>query len=302
MKKLYFGLASIFCIFLIACSGGKEKHGMFLNLEEGTELPLNIEVSDVDAMIFNGKFVNFTGYKASWKASLKVNEIADDAIRYTFVAQGCSIDSLYDFELRGDRAAVEQKMLQQLQSNPLIVEGGKTGASGVFTTTASLGLTEFAQTFEHKNLAPYYKNRLEVSDALVSSLYSFPGLMTKNYKWEDAVTIELMDEENIPYAEVINMEWELLRLNEKEVTFFGKGKSYYSRDLFEVNSKDKLDPKRQYGVNLVIDRSNFWIKRGNIDLREELAAIRLQEDDDQLMREPLSVRNIKIKINPIQEK
>jgi hypothetical protein len=302
MKNYALGLLLIVCLIIVACSDSKDKHGMFLILKEGDELPLNLEVSDVDALIFKEKFVDFTGYKASWSASLKVNQVSDDGYSYSFIAKSCSIDSLYDFELPGNRTAVEQNMLQQLESNSSLIQGGKTGASGVFTATASLALTEFAAAFSHKNLDSYYKNRLDISSALVSSLYSFPGMMTKNYKWKDIISVELLDEENIPYNENIELEWELLRINDKEVTFFGKGKSSYSRDLFEVDNMDKLDPKRQYGVNLVIDRSNFWIKRGNIDLREELGAIIAQEEVGNLMRKPISVRNIKIKINPIQEK
>lgn len=302
MRRLPF--AALLLLAFLACDMGSShnKHGMDITYTEGESYPLSYELSDVQAIIVKEEYESFVGFKVSVDGQVTVQEKKENNWLVTYDADNFSIDSIYDFDLlERPKDAVAMKITDEVSSTTMELEVGNTG-DVAFIGGLEMVMEAFIEDVStDDSLQVYYDNQFLYMQNLVKSLYTFPGKFTKGTTWQDELSVESTNYKGESQVETITLDWEVLRSNEKDVTFFGKGKSSFSSDQFDSDDEIKIDMKRQFGVNLVIDRTNFWIKRGNIDIREEKGVIYFDEESGQDMRRPDAVRNIKVKLNPIKE-
>lgn len=295
-------LATLLLLTFLACDMGSShnKHGMDIAYIEGESYPLRFELSDVQASIVNEKYESFIGFKVSADGRITVQEKKENSWLVTYDVDQFSIDSVYDFDLlERPKDAVALNITTEVANNTMELEVGSTGEVA-FTGGIEMVMEAFIEDVStDDSLQVYYDNQFLYMHHLVKSLYTFPGKFTKGTIWQDELTVESTNYKGDSQVENILLDWEVLRSNEKEVTFFGKGKSSFASDQFDPEDEVKIDMKRQFGVNLVMDRTNFWIKRGNIDIREEKGIV-FTDEDGQEIRSPEAVRNIKVKLNPIQ--
>jgi len=300
MKLKFLPIFSIL-IALIGCQTQQQydKHQMELKLTMDHQYPLNVEVSDVQAAIKNEKYTDWIGFKISSDLSLTVIDSSGEEWLLSPEFTGASVDSLYEFKVGPySQERLGQELLTALNTDsdkPLQVN--QIGAKAFSYSFEALIDAFIAKVDNESKLYAYYENQKAYTNGLIKSLYSFPGHFTKGYKWTDDFSLELMNNKGSNHQEDISVEWELLRFNEKEATFFGKGRLSYPKLPFDDENDIRLDIKRQFGINLVIDRTSNWIKRGTIDLREETGEVIFDESINADKRVPKMVRNIKVKLN-----
>ena len=295
--------AALLFLSFSACDMGSShnKHAMDIAYAEGESYPLRFELSDVKASIVNEKYEQFVGFKVSADGLVTAQEKKENSWLVTYNVDRFSIDSVYDFDLlERPKDAVALNVTTEVSNKMLELEVGSTGEVA-FTGGIEMVMEAFInEVSTDDSLQVIYDNQFLYVQNLVKSLYTFPGKFTKGTTWQDEVTVESTNHKGELQVENITLDWEVLRSNEKDVTFFGRGKSSFPSQQFDNDDEIKIDMKRQFGVNLVIDRTNFWVKRGNIDIREEKGVV-FTDEDEQEIRSPDAVRNIKVKINPTKD-
>jgi len=294
---LFFALLMIFA----SCQSEKQydRHQMNLQLTEDASYPLDVAVSDVQATVHNGKYSDWTGFKISAEVALSGarSDNSGWTLHPTFTS--VSIDSLYEFSIQNYTMEGLANEIQDKLSNEGASEIKTSFIGDAFNYSFEKLMEQFINAIDEEDkLFKYYANQSVYINGLIKSLYTFPGRFTKGYQWVDNFVVEIPNYKEIVHKEDVSVEWELLRYNENEATFFGKGRLSYPKFPFDDSDSIRLDIKRQFGINLVIDRSSNWIKRGTIDLREETGEVVFSPEINADKRVPKKVRNIKIKLNP----
>lgn len=291
-------ISSLLLIGLNACNTG-DKHDMHIQYEVGKDYPVKAKVSDVRASVRDGEFTSFSGFNATVRAHYTVEGQEDDVWLLRLFMDDFTLDSIYEMELNEmTQQEIEEAVKSEFKEEGHVHRFGNTGEN-VFIEPIKEAVSLFMDKVNDEP-SLFYSGQFFLAENLISSQYSFPGKFYKGTKWEDEFYI--IDHEAYgfqPADQSVSLKWELLRLNDEEVTFFGSGKSITDVGMIDMSETKPIDVKRQFGINMVFDRKDFWLKRGNIDLRSENAELvkGINEDTDEVetIRRPYAVRNIKIK-------
>ncbi len=299
LKNIFIIIAmSLTVILLVSCDSG-DKHGLHIQYEVGQEYALKAKVSDVKAGVSDGEFTDFSGYNATIRSHYKIESQEEDEWVMRLFIDDFTLDSIYEMDLNDmSRQEIAEAVKSSFNEEGEVYRFSSTGEV-VFLEPVKVALDAFNKVLLERP-SVFYQGQFFLTGKLIESQYSFNGNFNKGVKWEDEFF--LIDHEKYGFQAAdrsVSMKWELLRLNDKEVTFFGSGRSVSDISKIDLSQTKPIDVKRQFGINLVFNRDDFWLNRGNIDLRSEFAelhkAIDEETEDVETIRSPYEVRNIKIK-------
>ncbi len=300
-----FGLAILLFagLFLVGCAQKEQNQGLWnIPYHENDTMLLHVQYTNVQAAIRSEKYEHFTGYVFSLKGAYIVKEISDSTVLLRFEPREFVLDTLRDrgsmeVGLNGYTNLVNEKITERNFEYRLSLNWDRVFLDGLKDIDQILRDVLSAEEF------PSFGDDRVFSQAeqLFNSQSSFNGQFVKGLKWQDEVESiyhELKDE-----SSVLAMNWELLRFNENEMTFYGTGKN--SLELFGMNKEMPEKVTRyQYSINTVMKRNTNWIKMGTLDLREERSVIspKISEgtQDTIWVKTPYGVHNYRIKYLPIK--
>jgi hypothetical protein len=300
-----FGIAVLVSIglFIIGCANSDQDRPQWnIQYFENDTMQLKVQYTNVQAAIRSEKYEHFTGYVFSLKGAYIVKEIQDSSVLIRFEPNEFILDTLRD------RGSMEEGL------NAYTTLVNKKIAERNFEYRVSLnwdrvfldGLKDIDQILRDilstEEFPSFGDDRVfSQAEQLFKSQRSFKGQFVKGLKWQDetqSIYHELKDESNI-----LNMDWELLRFNENEMTFYGTGKSNVESFGTHKEMPEKV-ARHQYSINTVMDRNTNWIKMGTLDLREERSVISPKIDketqDTTWIKTPYGVHNYRIKYLPIR--
>lgn len=291
-------------LLIIAGCAKNEQNETQWNIQyfEQDTMPLNVQYTNVQAAVRSGKYEHFTGYVFTLKGAYIVKEIKDSTVFLRFEPREFVLDTLRDrgsmeVGLNDYTNLVNERMAEKDFEYRLSTNWDRVFLDGLKDIDQILRNILSAEEF------PSFGDDRVFSQAeeLFKSQSSFDGQFVKGSKWQDEVESiyhELKDENS-----VLTMDWQLLRFNENEMTFYGTGKN-----SLEIFGQHKEMPEKvtryQYSINTVMERPDNWIKKGTLDLREERSVISPKttegSKDTAWVKTPYGVHNYRIKYLPVR--
>lgn len=269
-------------------------------LEKDVLYPLEVKISDIASKISDGKYTGFTGFSCTIKGSVRFQIDSIGPGKHLFVLEDFSLDtirevgSLYD-DLLDLNASFKKLLINRIFQYP------STGADPFLFTHPIADILQELREFLTKESYLIPSSGQEDSDQmheLVKSLYTLPYNPSKGTAWHDEAKLTLIKSDP---AEIIPIQWEIIRSNNQEFAFLGKGSKriLMKKEKTDPHLLDDLaDVKRfAFMINPVLYPQSHWIQAGTIELKIENALLlKKTEKDSPTDKEtlnPISTRQIR---------
>jgi hypothetical protein len=275
-------LATIF--FILACNSDSNSNKLTLHMAEGFEWPIKVKVSEVRTPLVDGKASRLSGYTFTMGGKYVIDSLIGEDVRLRFILETFQLDTLREFgSLDTDLDNMSATFLKKYNAIEHRYTFDRNNSAQMMLRPINNAIGAFGMLLQGFDdllaLGQLPSDLLKIEQAL-EGMAEVSAPYNKGKAWVHTCALaDLVDEE----PSSIDLSWEIIRADVKDLTFFGKGGYRIMTDTTTPMTDLKIAPgmrRYQFMLNPVLDANTFWIKEGTLELRSESSVIRKTIADD----------------------
>lgn len=288
-------------LLFVSCQSGQKEAWLKLELTPGQELPIKVKVSDVSTPIVDGKATRLSGYTFRLSGKYVVQEVNDRGVEVQFLLGSFQLDTLREMgSLDTDLEEIENAFIEEFNGSSHRYTFDPYAPSLMYLRALSNVISGFRGHLAGQKPLLFANVDIDL-EQLEAALQGTENLflpVSKGQKWAHEFTVQ---NPNSSEDALVSLDWELIRVEDRDLTFFGKG-GYrqledYSSAISGINVPPRLK-RYQFMLNPVISQQNRWIWEGTLEMRTEGSRIQktIAEDSDEVseIAVPVSLQTLRI--------